>query len=333
MGDPSLSPFGLVHWTPAQTPGSSIPNPNVVYSNYANSWHDHKAQEIQHEEPNYEKCNKLDALMLSKAEWEQVRKFMKVLDLPDCAQQAFSAENAPTLHNGIPALEALHAAWSALKDRTRYAEFWEALTTRLEKIEAYYEKTADSHAYTVAMFLDPNTKMTHFKKHWSVDLQDKILKSAKKIFKEHYVDMYGSETAPQMQPASNRSKIAQLLAENSSDDESNHETPAVSMSSGQVTEPWRQEFSQYLNSIDTVPNGMTLARWWGRLPVWASLARDYLAIMASSVSSERAFSAAGITISKRQNRLRGDVVEALQFLKCAIRSDLLFREPAPSSLD
>jgi hypothetical protein len=62
------------------------------------------------------------------------------------------------------------------------------------------------------------------------------------------------------------------------------------------------------------------------LPVWASIARDMLPIMASSVSSERAFSSAGITISKLRNRLKGDVVEALQALKCAIHRDLLFRE-------
>lgn len=49
--------------------------------------------------------------------------------------------------------------------------------------------------------------------------------------------------------------------------------------------------------------------------------------MASSVSSERAFSSAGITISKCRNRLKGDIVEALQVLKCAIRRDLLFRVP------
>ncbi len=54
--------------------------------------------------------------------------------------------------------------------------------------------------------------------------------------------------------------------------------------------------------------------------------------MASSVSSERAFSSAGITISKRQNRLKGEIVEALQFLKCLVRKDLVYREPAPSSL-
>jgi hypothetical protein len=53
--------------------------------------------------------------------------------------------------------------------------------------------------------------------------------------------------------------------------------------------------------------------------------------MASSVSSERAFSQGGITITKRRNRLKGDIVEALQCVKCCIRHDLLFREPPPSS--
>jgi len=67
-------------------------------------------------------------------------------------------------------------------------------------------------------------------------------------------------------------------------------------------------------------------------PAWASLARDYLSIMSSSVSSERAFSQGGITISKRRNRLKGDIVEALQCVKCAIRHDLLFQEPGPSSI-
>ena len=48
--------------------------------------------------------------------------------------------------------------------------------------------------------------------------------------------------------------------------------------------------------------------------------------MASSVSSERAFSAAGITISKRRNRLQGDIVEAIEVIKCLLHHDLIFRE-------
>ena len=56
-----------------------------------------------------------------------------------------------------------------------------------------------------------------------------------------------------------------------------------------------------------------------------------LSIMASSVSSERAFSSAGATISKLRNRLKADIVEALQFMKFSYRNDLLFRDPGPTS--
>jgi hypothetical protein len=98
---------------------------------------------------------------------------------------------------------------------------------------------------------------------------------------------------------------------------------------------------------------MNTVQWWGvstghpilqslhsqvlkinaeQYPVWASLARDYLSIMAASVSSERAFSQGGITISKRWNRLKGDIVEALQCVKSALHHELLFPEPGPSSL-
>ena len=47
--------------------------------------------------------------------------------------------------------------------------------------------------------------------------------------------------------------------------------------------------------------------------------------MASSVASERAFSSAGITISKRRNRLDGDIVEATQCLKSLISQGLMLR--------
>ena len=48
--------------------------------------------------------------------------------------------------------------------------------------------------------------------------------------------------------------------------------------------------------------------------------------MASSVSSERAFSSAGITISKHQNCLKKDIVEALQCLKGMYHNNLIFHE-------
>ena len=53
--------------------------------------------------------------------------------------------------------------------------------------------------------------------------------------------------------------------------------------------------------------------------------------MASSVSSERAFSSAALTVTDRRNRLKGDIIEALQVMKCLLRHDLIFRQPGPSS--
>ena len=48
--------------------------------------------------------------------------------------------------------------------------------------------------------------------------------------------------------------------------------------------------------------------------------------MASSISSERAFSSAGITICKWCNCLNADIVEALQCLKSLLQQDLMVRE-------
>lgn len=48
--------------------------------------------------------------------------------------------------------------------------------------------------------------------------------------------------------------------------------------------------------------------------------------MASSVSSEHAFSSAGITISKQCNCLDADIIEALQCLKSFIGQDLMVRD-------
>jgi hypothetical protein len=75
---------------------------------------------------------------------------------------------------------------------------------------------------------------------------------------------------------------------------------------------------------------MSIVQWWGlnaaRYPVWSSLAHDYLSMMATSVSSKCAFSLSAITISKRHSCLTGNVVKALQCLKCFIQRDLLFHE-------
>lgn len=50
------------------------------------------------------------------------------------------------------------------------------------------------------------------------------------------------------------------------------------------------------------------------------MARDYLAIQGSATPSERAFSSGGLTGTKRRNRLKPEVFEALQLLKSGYRN-------------
>jgi hypothetical protein len=69
----------------------------------------------------------------------------------DRAQQAFSSDEGPSLHSGLPALEALHKAWSSRAKKPKYFDFRNALNDAAAKIAEYYDKTATSDAFILAM--------------------------------------------------------------------------------------------------------------------------------------------------------------------------------------
>ena len=72
--------------------------------------------------------------------------------------------------------------------------------------------------------------------------------------------MYGQSSAlPPVVQTSNK-KPAKLLDELNDDDEA---APATPNPSSEAQKPWLYEFYQYINSIDSVPNGMPLIKWWG----------------------------------------------------------------------
>jgi hypothetical protein len=51
----------------------------------------------------------------------------------------------------IPALEALHWAWSSRAECPKYERFADALKSACMKIDEYYEKTTETPAYIMAM--------------------------------------------------------------------------------------------------------------------------------------------------------------------------------------
>ena len=80
--------------------------------------------------------------------------------------------------------------------------------------------------------------------------------------------------------------------------------------------PVDSEFKEYLLEPVRVSNPL---EWWvqyeHKFPKISKLAQTYLAIPATSVPSERTFSAAGLTVTKLRASLDPDTVDKIIFLK------------------
>jgi len=78
------------------------------------------------------------------------------------------------------------------------------------------------------------------------------------------------------------------------------------------TSETQSDFDRYLVAANSVEDGETALQWWRRnnkaFPKKAAVARKYLAILATSVQSERLFSVTGRLISKARSRLLPDML-------------------------
>jgi hypothetical protein len=67
------------------------------------------------------------------------------------AQQAFSSSSAPSLHNALPVLERMHAAWEKISNKPQYSSFIPAPEAGTQKLDQYYQHSAESDAHIMAM--------------------------------------------------------------------------------------------------------------------------------------------------------------------------------------
>ncbi|KAJ2919527.1 hypothetical protein MD484_g940, partial [Candolleomyces efflorescens] len=244
---------------------------------------------IAQEELSADKARVLRELCVTEEEWTQINKVLKILKHTDEAQHAVSSETELALFHTLPALEHLHKTWTSMAEKPKYFYYHTTINNALAKINTYYNKTSLVNAYNMSMTPTNTTSQNH--------------------------------------PIPVAASHSQLDIE-CSDDKSN--STLTSLAPATTKKLWLREFKCYFDGNDKLDNGQSIVTWWGlnacHLPTWASLACNYLAIMASSVSSEYAFLAAGITISKRHGSLQADIVEALQCLKSLINSALIFHE-------
>ncbi|KAJ7800172.1 hypothetical protein B0H14DRAFT_2616394 [Mycena olivaceomarginata] len=249
-------------------------------------------------------------------EWEHVKVFL-------------------SMHSVIPALESLHRAWTTRSKKPACMEFMPALDAGLVKVAKYYDKITDSDAYIFCMILNPGEKVVYFQPHWSAELQKQVLDVAEKIFKRRWIELRAAGRDKPIR-VHKKAKLARLLAV---DLHSDSEEEALVAPSSEAVLLHMPDFRKYIDAVEEVPEDMSLVMWWGlasdepppisMLPggLWPSIIWQFKPLL-SQLSA--IFSAGGITISKHYNRLGGDLVKALQFMKSALHRETLFHD-IPSS--
>ncbi|KAG2147921.1 hypothetical protein DEU56DRAFT_753194 [Suillus clintonianus] len=176
------------------------------------------------------RCKKIASLELSEDEWSRVQKLLSILGVhfvlffAELAQHLFSSEEGPTLHLALPALEALHSAWSSHSAQIKYIDFHQMLDAAIDKISNYYTKSAGSDAHIMAMLLDPTQKAAHIRRYWGNDLLHEALKNAEAMYKERYLEMHGddaekSSASTELRTSTGNRRLDVLLNELSDGDE------------------------------------------------------------------------------------------------------------------
>ena len=107
--------------------------------------------EIAAAERDRERRQKLMNLQLIDDEWLRICTLLALLEKSEQAQQSFSSDRGPAVHLALSALEALHKAWHSRSLKVDYVDFRVGLEAGVNKIAEYYEKSADSDVYIMAM--------------------------------------------------------------------------------------------------------------------------------------------------------------------------------------
>lgn len=247
------------------------------------------------------------ALQMSTGEWDELEAMLPVLKPLQVATTVLCADNKVTISTVRPVVRALldvhfrHDETDLLLDECeeRVRDFKVEVSTQLRKrfeMDAAVERPV--HIHQLGTFLDPRYK--DLRAEPTPEEAEKIRGTIKEKLQTQAavsadLDVEGSAPVPS-------SGLDFLFC-----------GPAEV--GGQRT--WEAEYSEYLAEPEIGHNQCPLA-WWKsrekRYPTIAQLARRYLAVPATSASSERDFSTAGYTVRPHRASLLPENVSMLVFL-------------------
>jgi len=256
---------------------------------------------------------------LSDEEWELLGVVARLLSIFDQATRALSATEYPTLNRAVPIYnylfnkledfrDACDGKASAQGDAAIIDQcspvvkdaFSKAIKAAHDKLCTYYGKTwADM--YAIAVILDPRLKADYYMANkWGqrhiTHAKDGLLRA---------VEAYATDEEPRSSQADDVVYLQEM-------DQEIYQSPKRRRVGRE------SEMRNYL-ATDTASPGEDILEWWkhhsGTYPCLARIARDYLAIPATSVPAERVFSGGADLITDKRGSLNEDTIQACMCLR------------------
>ncbi|KAK1943138.1 putative AC transposase [Phytophthora citrophthora] len=258
---------------------------------------------------------------LSTDTWDALSQFHRFLTPVKAATTMMSGKNYPTFGMAVVVFDMISKHATKVV-RSATSQYTVAFATAFEaKLDAYKEAVKTREA-KIAAVLDPRAKQ--LVQSGDADMEP---------FKRCVCDEYESKYRPTFEAQQHESRTPQRSPQEEQDAElyeALNDLIDDSYGIGAPTtfdgEPFSSELDRWLAHRDKPMHSKTKSREvckWMRsvvgFPRIQLMARDFLAVMATSVPSEQAFSAAGSTVSVTRARLGDEAVQAVSEMQSFLK--------------
>lgn len=239
----------------------------------------------------------LIALRLDESDWETINTLEAFLKRFDRATQLISMERHPTISSYLPIQNWLtESLTSCMHDEHSFLA--SAAEVGLEKLMKYELNIRESKLPFIATILDPALKLNYYKEHnYSQTSINEIKKIVSDYFETNYEDTFVNED----------------------DDEEMEDELFAHIYKRTKAKKVSTEFVRYINlPLTAAKIGDCLGYWKSQqseFPCLSKMARDFLAIQATSVAVERDNSAGADLVTANRCALKANTIQATMCLK------------------
>ncbi|KAL1939855.1 hypothetical protein VTO73DRAFT_9555 [Trametes versicolor] len=277
------------------------------------------------------KNKQLRSFLLSAAEWQTLRQLGGILEVFTNVTKEMSHGGRPTLPFVLPLYERMRKALQQHIDNSTglSPSLRNAAAAGLIKLNQYYEYAKESHYTIIATVLHPSLRTSWFKNALGAD----VCTRAEVLFKHAYEEYSTSATSS----TADETRTPAATATRSAEDNGFLDDAVKVGVAGNPNEQdahaaeEKPELERYLAGDGGHGELRDPLSWWKKhavsFPVIARMARDFLAIPATSVAVERLFSKSRHLCTDVRASLRALTITEAMCVKYWIRSGLLSIQP------